>query len=626
MVEKGEEFLEEYSEPIEVAAPSLLSVGEVVRHPAEGIQYQIQKVVTVQGWLCPYTLYEVQEVPVPHATSPEAPTPSSEEETRPEQFPTTFEETPKPAQVVTFSEESESAAVTDESEIPREEQPLFWLWEADTAEKSAWLQKEAEIFSALNSPLFPKVRAQFELGERFYLVTDPLPTKSLEESLQRRELTFPDFLLILTQVAQGLIHLHQAGWAHLGLQPSCVLLGKPIKLVDLRQARLLGEDAGSNTHGDVGVDVFSMGAILYRFVIGEPLLESVVSLTERRCRYSGVPQILHRCIGPREDRYPTLQVLHEDLKRLRRYYIPDITYDLFGVTIIGLEPSRTTNEDAYGYLEGSIQTDAESSHWLVACVADGMGGMEAGEVASMAAVTTVLKEALKTIQANHSLPSSKEQAQRVKDWIHSANERVCEAMANSRAKGGTTLSCVFLLGKRLAIGHVGDSRIYLFRAGDTCLLTRDHSLAAVLALQEGKAGDLHYIRTHPDRNRLTRSLGERTPLPDYFVDGFPTEVTQEATLDLQDGDIILLCSDGVWEPVTEEEMAAAVQKHADDLSQAAYEILDLVLQRGAPDNATVLLIRLRERQLTDIVNQAGGETNAESGSQISSDTPEGSDS
>jgi protein phosphatase len=157
------------------------------------------------------------------------------------------------------------------------------------------------------------------------------------------------------------------------------------------------------------------------------------------------------------------------------------------------------------------------------------------------------------------------------------------------------------------------------------LLTRDHSLAAVLALQEGKAGDLHYIRTHPERNRLTRSLGERTPLPDYFVEGFPAEVTQKATLELQDGDILLLCSDGVWEPVTEEEMVKALQRHADNLSQAAYEILDWVLQRGAPDNATVLLIRLRERQPIEIMTQIGGEKDVEFSPQTSSDTPEGSD-
>jgi len=590
MAEKSEDFLEEYSEPIQEVATPLLSVGEFVQHPEGNMQYQIQRVVTVQGWLCPYALYEVREIP---ASSTKAPESSSEEVAETEQLTST-------------SEELGATEPKRDVETLTEEFPVFWLWEAGDPERVTWLRKEADIFSNLNSPLFPKVRAQFAQGERFYLVTEPLPEKSLEASLHCQELTFPDFLLILTQVAQGLVHLHQSGWVHSGLQPSCILLGKPVKLVDLRQARRR-DDTNLDAHSDAGVDVFSVGAILYRFIRGEPLLEAEISLTDLQCRYAGVPQILYRCIGPKEDRYPNLQLLHEELKRLRRRYMPQITYDVFGATTIGLEPSRTTNEDAYGYLEGVIQTEAESLRWLIACVADGMGGMEAGEVASEVAVKTVLKEAIKTVQGIRSLPSSEEQARWVKDWVHKANEMVCEAMKNKRAKGGTTLSCAFLLGKSLSIAHVGDSRIYLFREGDIRLLTRDHSLAAVLALQEGKATDLQYIRTHPDRNRLTRSLGERTPLPDYFVEGFSPEVTQKMTLELQDGDILLLCSDGVWEPVTEEDMVKALQKHVDDLSQAAYEILNLVLQRGAPDNATVLLVRLRKRQPVEVVIQAGGE-------------------
>jgi serine/threonine protein phosphatase PrpC len=594
MTEKGEGFLEEYSEPIETSTSSLLAVGEIVRHPEKGSQYQIQKIVTVQGWPCPYALYEVREILASSVTTAEESMPSSGEVAEPEQL-------------AIHSEGAEATELMGKAEMPTQELPIFWLWEASTPEKVAWLRKEADIFGSLNSPLFPKVRAQFAQDEKFYLVTEPLPEKSLEEALQKRELNFSDFLLILTQVVQGLIHLHQAGWVHSGLQPFCVLLGKPIKLVDLRQAYRQEEEAQSG----VGVDVFSIGAILYRFVSGGHLSEVGISLTEWQCRYSGVPQILHRCIGPREDRYPNLQLLHEDLKRLRRRYMPDITYELFGATTIGLEPSRTTNEDAYGYVEGGIQIEAGSLRWLMACVADGMGGMEAGEVASEVAVKTVLKETVKTIQENNFPPSSEEQAKWVKDWVHKANEGVCEAMQNRRAKGGTTLSCAFLLGKRLAVGHIGDSRIYLFRKGDIHLLTRDHSLAAVLALQQGKAGDLQYIRTHPDRNRLTRSLGERTPLPDYFVEGFSPDVAQKATLELQDGDILLLCSDGVWEPVTEEEMVKALQRYANNLSQAAYEILDQVLQRGAHDNATILLIRLRERQPVEIMARAGGEKDVE---------------
>jgi len=610
MSEKSEDFLEEYSEPIEVTIPSPLSIGESVWHSEMGIQYQIQRIITVQGWSPPYVLYEVREISLSSTTSLEASTQSSKEAA-------------ERARLITNSENSRATAQIREAEMPAEEFPIFWLWEASTPERVAWLQKEADVFNALHSPLFPKVRAQFVQDKKFYLVTEPLPEKSLEISLQQRELSFPDFLLILTQVTQGLIHLHEAGWVPPWIQPSWILLGKPVKLVNLKEVRRLEEEADFGDRDAFAVAIFSIGAILYRFVYGEPLSDVGCSFMERQCPYSGVPQILYRCIGAKEDRYPTLHALHEDLKRLRRRYMPDITYDLLGATIIGLEPSRTSNEDAYGYIEGCVQTEADDFRWVVACIADGMGGMEAGEVASAIAVKRVLQEAVKTIQAVDFSPRSEEQAQWVKNWVYKANEEVCDMMRSKGAKGGTTLSCVFLWGKRLAVAHVGDSRIYLFREADIRLLTRDHSLAAVLALQEGKTGDMEYIRRHPDRNRLTRSLGERTPLPDYFVEGISPEVTQSGILELQNGDTLLLCSDGVWEPVTEGEMLKVLQKHMDDLPRVANEILDRVLQQGAHDNATVLLIRLQERLPIGIMSKTGGEKDVECCPQSPSDTPQG---
>jgi len=108
-----------------------------------------------------------------------------------------------------------------------------------------------------------------------------------------------------------------------------------------------------------------------------------------------------------------------------------------------------------------------------------------------------------------------------------------------------------------------------------------------------KHGQEIFIRTHPARNQLTRALGLQTPLPDYFI--------ESVSLDLQNDDLLLLCSDGVWEPITEEDMVKVLQKNADDLPQVAYEILNLVLERGAPDNATILLVHLRETNLRTLM-------------------------
>jgi len=141
--------------------------------------------------------------------------------------------------------------------------------------------------------------------------------------------------------------------------------------------------------------------------------------------------------------------------------------------------------------------------------------------------------------------------------------------------------------------------LYLVRGGKAQVLTRDHSVAMSLAIQ----GDipLEEVRHHPDRNRVTRSLGERIPMPDYYADtlqvatGFPSMM-------LDAGDLLVLCSDGVWEPVTDDEIAACASESG-NLSTIARRLIDLTLQRGAPDNASVVLLRIHEEETVTEVEQ-----------------------
>src|SRR5207245_2289193 len=128
------------------------------------------------------------------------------------------------------------------------------------------------------------------------------------------------------------------------------------------------------------------------------------------------------------------------------------------------------------------------STWSVACLADGMGGMAAGEVASAVAVQAIMAAAAASLTGNRAV-SPQDQVRMVKQWASAANEKVCAALEARRARGGCTLLCACLLGKRLAIGHVGDCRLYLLRDGQPKLLTRDHSLAMALVQQGGLALD-----------------------------------------------------------------------------------------------------------------------------------------
>ena len=280
---------------------------------------------------------------------------------------------------------------------------------------------------------------------------------------------------------------------------------------------------------------------------------------------AGVPQILSRCLGKKETRYGSAAELHRDLIRLVKRLSPPVRYALGAATSIGLEPSRTTNQDAFTYCIGSLVCEEEKHNWLLACVADGMGGMEAGEVASGAAVRSIEAQALAAF-STRSVVSQEAHVGALKKWVQEANDSVISALEKRGAKGGSTLVCACLIGNRLAIAHVGDCRLYLVRAGEARLLTRDHSLAMALVAQ----GEMNFadLRMRPERSQVTRSLGERRPMPDYFVDTLE-QMTGKPTLELGVGDTLLLCSDGVWEPLIEDELVSFVVAHESDLNVCA---------------------------------------------------------
>jgi protein phosphatase len=102
---------------------------------------------------------------------------------------------------------------------------------------------------------------------------------------------------------------------------------------------------------------------------------------------------------------------------------------------------------------------------------------------------------------------------------------------------------------------------------------------------------LDEVRKHSERSRVTRSLGERRPMPDYLVDTLE-QATGKPTMELEPGDALLLCSDGVWEPLSDEELTACVTAHGPDLNAAAEAIVKETLTRGGGDNATALVVRL----------------------------------
>jgi len=224
---------------------------------------------------------------------------------------------------------------------------------------------------------------------------------------------------------------------------------------------------------------------------------------------------------------------------------------------------------------GLIRKNNEDSFFVCAphlfIVADGMGGHEAGEVASGLAVTSIQEY----VFHNTAIKDKKEL---LRAAIGEANRRIyAEAVSRQGCQGmGTTVSAAYIQDEVLHWGHVGDSRIYLIREGAGELLTDDHSLVWQL-MKQGEIS-LEEAETHPRRNVLTRAVGTE---PEAEVD-----VGCRALLP---GDQVVLCTDGLTNFLTGEEIAAAATAGADPDETVKY-LIDLAKNRGGFDNITVILI------------------------------------
>jgi protein phosphatase len=242
------------------------------------------------------------------------------------------------------------------------------------------------------------------------------------------------------------------------------------------------------------------------------------------------------------------------------------------------------NEDSYGLWQ-SERSDTSSQ--ILAAVADGMGGMAAGEVASRVAIQTVFEQ---WQRFDDLLTEPTEPAdQRLRSVMEAANTAVTQAVQN----GGTTLSVVFAEAQTLMIAHVGDSRIYLLRNAEIYQLSQDHSLVALL-VASGQISEQD-SQDHPNRNVLTKSLGSKKQLASGYI-----QISEP--IHLQDGDIILLCSDGIWDCLSDADLLKQFQlaNSSPALKVAVQETIATVLYQGAPDNATLLALRC-EIRLRDFI-------------------------
>ncbi len=259
---------------------------------------------------------------------------------------------------------------------------------------------------------------------------------------------------------------------------------------------------------------------------------------------------------------------------------------------------RANNEDAFiifrtgrywqklkSNLQPELLPERHEENAYAMAVADGMGGLAAGEVASSMVLTTMVNLMLSSVKWALKLddPESRDEEirdgiQRAIDYLQKADEAIEKsAERNESLKGmGTTFTASYTIGDDLFILHVGDSRAYLFRNGNLSQLTRDHTVAQELA----DRGDIpqKVVASHRLKHILTRSIGHSGGKVNVEIHH----------LKLENDDLILLSSDGLHDMINDQQIADTIAAK-DSVQVKCENLTDLALQNGGKDNITVLM-------------------------------------
>ncbi len=487
----------------------------------------------------------------------------------------------------------------------------------------AWERRLLE--QALHSSL-PRVLDAFTENGCDYLIEEGFATEQkLWDAWDDPQTTMGQRFEWLAEIAEGLERIHESGAILEGLRPDIIAItphGRAV-LTDLSgllplplppDAPIQGtlytapELMIGSADADARADLYSFGATIYALYLSR-------ELTEMDFERPGVPKPfvirfpdVHPVLGrivmktftrERDWRFPTEEAVKEDktgfgelIRTLRTAgrSMANVRLDIASWTSTGVV--RTGNEDAFALMHAVSSRQDEMGEWALVILCDGMGGYEAGEVAAAMAIDQLRQHLLKqnvfaglSGEAAHADDTFDVRACRelFANALRDTNKHVF-TMSRSPGKGkrgmGCTAEVVYVDGRRVVVGHVGDSRTYHYRYADGRLvqLTRDQTLVNRL-VELGQLSEAEALN-HPRKNELQQAIGGQP-----FVD--PGLYDAE----LRPGDWIIVCSDGLTNHIDDETLRSDFLQRADSAEMCARRLVNYVNFRGATDNCTVVAIR-----------------------------------
>ena len=275
-----------------------------------------------------------------------------------------------------------------------------------------------------------------------------------------------------------------------------------------------------------------------------------------------------------------------DMQQTIPYEVQHLTADRLGLAVItqtdpGIKRKYKPNEDSLFAAKGMRSDSPTPQNFGLFVIADGMGGHANGQDASRLAIQTIIDYILPRLAKDTELHDSSF-AQLLVEGVKHANQAVHHHNMEQHGDMGTTVTAALVVGATAHVANVGDSRTYLYRKPTGLTkITQDHSVVASL-VEAGiiKPDDIY---THPKRNQIYRSLGEK---PAIDVDSF--------TVQLQPDDKLLLCSDGLWDMVRDPKIEEVIKKAERKPNTMGSALVQAALDGGGEDNVSVIVVQMIE--------------------------------
>ncbi|TXD36066.1 serine/threonine-protein phosphatase [Lujinxingia vulgaris] len=501
---------------------------------------------------------------------------------------------------------SEPDAPTASLLLGPDEQPyLRWSGPA------GWLNDVCEAFAAPGHPCLPASATRHD--DQTLTLNLPSPNLQPFDTWAWRNLPDHQAVDALLDLTRAIQQLHHRGWTLRGLRTGDLLLDTSRGTLLIAAAPRLAPLPRTPDNETIWRDIRLFAELAYENFLGHEypgghhlvaILQDRNALRDVGLTHPSLPQLLAGCVTPYGDlAYRHTDELIDGLTHLRTELSRPLQLEIASRSTQGNYLFRQNNQDSCGHILLDTVCDSRTHRTGFFCVADGIGGIQDGAAASTAAVRAACSAFLRAWE--HAQPQDLLNAPtdfaRAIARVTSQHLALYGEFSPDQNRGGTTFTGLLIAGDRAGLCHVGDSRAWLLRGDRLVALSEDHTLANIFKKLDHSPSP---AERDASKRTIARFLSTGTELDDARIDAFRNDLSAELDqpdlpsrgLQLRDGDLLILTTDGAHGELSDEDLQSLAQTHRDAPHALCDAIVQNALTRVGKDNSTAMVIRLTRPQ------------------------------